>query len=109
MLRVYAVYSASHTLHACAHSAVLANFCQSQVNQLCHTVQQHDVVGLEVAVSIRIGGVGVRAFGVHIEQCTAYAYDDAQLLLVGERRGICLEDASRLGIRGQRDEVNMRR
>jgi uncharacterized metal-binding protein len=39
-------------LDACAQSAALAHLGQSQVHQLCLTVQKHDVVGLEVAMSV---------------------------------------------------------
>ena len=119
------LHNASLTLNTCAHRAVLAHLGQPEVHQLRLAVKQHYVVGLEVAVSVpakvlhffcagrevhvRLERRGVRAFGVHVEQCTAYAYDDAQLLLVGERRGVRLMDARTLGIRGQRNEVNVRR
>ena len=46
------VHNASHTVNTCAHRAVLAHLGQPEVHQLRLAVKQHDVVGLEVAVSI---------------------------------------------------------
>ncbi len=46
------LHNASHTLNTCAHSAVLAHLGQPEVHQLRLAVKQHDVVGLEVAVSV---------------------------------------------------------
>ena len=95
------LHNASLTLNTCAHRAVLAHLGQSEVHQLRLAVKQHDVVGLEVAVSVpakllrflcagrevhvRLGRVGVRAFGVHEKQRAADALDDVQLLLIVER------------------------
>ena len=95
------LHNASHTLNTCAHRAVLAHLGQPEVQQLRLAVKQHDVVGLEVAVSVpakllrflcagrevhvRLGRLGVRAFGVHEKQRAADALDDVQLLLIVER------------------------
>ena len=95
------LHNASHTLNTCAHLAVRAHLGQAEVHQLCLAVKQHDVVGLEVAVSVpakllrflcagrevhvRLGRVGILAFGVHEKQRAAVALNDVQPLLIVER------------------------
>ncbi len=41
-----------HTLYACAQCAALTHLGKAQVNQLRNAVKQHNVVGLQVAVSV---------------------------------------------------------
>ena len=43
---------ALHTLYACAQCAAFAHLGKAQVNQLGNAVKQHNVVGLQVAVSV---------------------------------------------------------